>query len=327
MRAIVNTRPGGSDVLETQNRPMPEPGFGQVRVRVHASALNRADMLQRQGAYAAPPGASSDIPGLEYAGEVEAVGTDTAMWTVGDRVMGIIGGGAHAEYVCVHEREVMAMPQGMSFAHAAAIPEAFLTAYDALIRQLNVQIGERVLVHAVGSGVGTAALQLAHTAGATVLGTSRSPDKLERSRAFGLQHAIDASAGDWPSHVERCVGPSGVHAIMDLVGGAYLAGNVRVLAPLGRTIIVGLTAGRSTPLDMGAVLGKRLRIMGTMLRSRPLEEKCALARDFSERITPLFTAARLRPVVDCVLSFADIRAAHDLMESNTTFGKIVLNWD
>src|SRR4051812_4870038 len=199
MRAIVITGAGGPEVLEEQERPAPEPGLGQVRVRVRASALNRADMHQRAGNYPAPPGAPPDIGGLEYAGEVESVGPSSTLWPQGSRVMGIIGGGAHAEYLCIHEREVLPMPRGMSFEDAAAIPEVFLTAYDALFRQLDVRLGERVLVNAIGSGVGTAALQLALLAGASVVGTSRSASKLERAKELGLVHAIDTSASDWPA--------------------------------------------------------------------------------------------------------------------------------
>jgi NADPH2:quinone reductase len=243
MRAIVITKPGGPDVLELQDRPLPEPGLGQVRVRVRASALNRADLMQRRGHYPAPPGAPADIPGMEYAGEVDALGPSTSLWRVGDRVMGIVAGGAHAEYLCAHEREVLPVPVNMSFEDAAAIPEVFLTAYDALFRQLGVRLGERVLVHAIGSGVGTATLQLAHVAGATVFGTSRTAEKLEKARALGLEHAIDTSQGDWAAQIETRAGANSIHAIVDLVGGGYLSGNLRVLAPRGRLVSVGLTAG------------------------------------------------------------------------------------
>ena len=198
MRAIVNTKPGGPEVLEEQDRPVPEPGLGQIRVRVHTSALNRADLLQRRGAYPAPAGASPDIPGMEYAGEVDALGPATSLWQIGDRVMGLIGGAGHAEYLCVHEREAMPVPANLSWEEAAAIPEVFLTAYDALVRQLDVRAGERLLIHAVGSGVGTAALQVAHVAGLTVIGTSRSAAKLERAKELGLEIAIDSSNDDWP---------------------------------------------------------------------------------------------------------------------------------
>ncbi|MDB4883660.1 MAG: putative quinone oxidoreductase, family [Gemmatimonadetes bacterium] len=326
MRAVVNTRAGGPEVLEEHLRPIPEPGLGQLRVRVRASALNRADMIQRMGNYPAPPGASPDIPGLEYAGEVDAVGDGATLWPVGSRVMGIVGGGAHAEYVCVHEREAMPMPRGMSFEDAAAIPEAFLTGYDALFRQLDVRLGERVVVHAIGSGVGTATLQLALLAGASVLGTSRSASKLERARALGLVHAVDTSTSDWGAQVEALLGANAVHAIVDLLGGDYLRDNLRVLAPRGRLVSVGLTAGSRTDIDLGVVMRKRLTIIGTALRSRAMEEKISLAREFSQRVVPLFESGKLQPVIERVLPFSEVRTAHEQMAANTTFGKLVLRW-
>jgi putative PIG3 family NAD(P)H quinone oxidoreductase len=327
MRAVIITRPGGPEVLEIQERPLPEPGAGQIRVRVRTSALNRADVMQRQGNYPVPPGVSADMSGMEYAGEVDAIGSGAGLWKAGDRVMGIIGGAGHAEYLVVHEREAMPVPKGMSWEDAAAIPEAFLTAYDALFNRLALRTGETILIHAVGSGVGTAALQIADVTGARVVGTARSPDKLERARKFGLDVAIDASHGDWPAQVEKAIGAQRVHAVMDLVGGDYLAGNMRVLALRGRIVQVGLTGGAVTPLNLGVLLVKRLTIVGTTLRGRSLEEKIMVARDLSEHLVPLFDAGRLKPVVDCVFSFEEIQAAHKLMESNKTFGKIVLRWN
>jgi NADPH:quinone reductase len=326
MKAVIITKFGGSEVLEIEERPKPEAGLGQIRVRVHASALNRADVSQRRGNYPAPPGSPPDISGMEYAGEVDALGPDSAMWTAGDRVMGIIGGGGHAEYVCVHEREAIRIPKSMSWENAAAIPEAFLTAYDALFNRVDAHVGETVLIHAVASGVGTAALQAARAAGLCVVGTARSPAKLERATRYGLDVAIDSSSGDWAAKVEQAIGVERVHAVVDLVGGDYLAGNLRVLAKRGRIVVVGLTAGAVSELNMGVVLRKRLTIVGTVLRARPLEEKISLAREFEERVVPLFEGGRLEPVVDRVFSFEEIRAAHDLMESNATFGKIVLRW-
>ena len=327
MKAIVITRPGAVEVLEQQSRPVPEPGLGQVRVRVRASALNRADIAQRRGVYPAPPGAPDDIPGLEYAGEIDAAGTDARLWPVGSRVMGIAGGGAHAEYLCVHEREVIPVPDRLSWEEAAAIPEVFLTAWDGLFGQLRVQPGERILIHAVGSGVGTAALQLARTAGATVFGSSRSVAKIGKAKDFGLEVGVDSSSEDWPAQIETAAGREGIHCILDLVGGSYLEGNLRVLAQRGRLLVVGLTAGSRAELDLGSLLRKRITITGTVLRSRPMEEKMELARDFAERALPLFTSGRVSPVIDCVYSFDDIRAAHERMESNATFGKIVLRWE
>jgi len=326
MRAVVISGSGGPEVLSLGRRPKPEPGPSQVRVRVHASALNRADILQRKGMYPAPEGAPADIPGLEYAGEVDALGAGAGLWAVGNRVMGITAGGGHAEYLCVHEREVMRIPHNLELTDAAAIPEAFLTAYDALFGQLRLQVGERVLIHAVGSGVGTAAVQLAHAAGAITLGTSRTPEKLARGRELGLDHGIDANDDDWPDRVRQAAGGDEIRAILDLVGGRALDANLRLLAPLGRMIVVGVMAGSKGELDLGLLLRNRLRLLGTVLRSRPLEEKIALARDFSGAVLPLFASGRVRPVVDRVMSFDEVADAHRQMESNRTFGKIVLRW-
>jgi putative PIG3 family NAD(P)H quinone oxidoreductase len=327
MKAIIITRPGGPEVLQVQERTKPEPGVGQIRVRVSTSALNRADLMQREGNYPVPPGVPADISGMEYAGEVDALGPSATLWKPGERVMGIIGGGAHAEFVTVHEREAMPVPKSASWEEAAAIPEAFLTAYDALFTRLKLVTGETLLIHAVGSGVGTAALQIARVAGATVVGTARSAGKLEQAKKLGLDVAIDASRGDWAAQVEAAVGPERVHGVLDLVGGDYLDGNMRVLAWRGRIVMVGLTAGASTQFNMGVLLRKRLTIVGTVLRARPIEEKIELARDFSAHGVPLFNSGRLKPVVDRVFSFTEVGAAHALMESNKTFGKIVLRWD
>jgi len=327
MKAIVITRPGGPEVLEMQERPNPEPGVGQIRVRVRTSALNRADLLQREGNYPVPPGVPADISGMEYAGEVDALGPAATLWKVGDRVMGIIGGAGHAELLCVHEREAMPVPRSMSWDEAGAIPEAFLTAHDALFNRLDLATGETLLIHAVGSGVGTAALQIARVVGAKVVGTARSAGKLEQAKNLGLDVAIDASRGEWAAQVETTVGKESVHAVLDLVGGNYLDGNMRVLALRGRIVVVGLTGGATAQFNMGTLLRKRLTMVGTMLRARPLEEKISLARDFAEHGVPLFETGKLRPVVDRVFSFSEVRAAHELMASNKTFGKIVLRWD
>jgi len=327
MKAVIITRPGGPDVLEIQERPKPEPGLGQIRVRVRASALNRADLMQREGNYPVPPGVTAEISGMEYAGEVDALGPSATLWKTGDRVMGIIGGGSHAEYLIVHEREAMPVPKALSWEDAGAIPEAFLTAYDALFNRLALRTGETVLIHAVGSGVGTAALQIARVAGARVVGTARSAEKLDRAKQLGLDVAIDASRGDWATQVEAAIGAERIHAVLDLVGGNYLEGNQRVLALCGRIVVVGLTGGATSPFNMAVLLRKRLTIVGTTLRARPLEEKIALAREFSERIIPFFDTGRLKPIVDRVFPFTEIRAAHELMHSNKTFGKIVLRWD
>ena len=326
MKAVIITRAGGPDVLEVQERPTPEPGIGQIRVRVRASALNRADILQRMGNYPVPPGAPADIAGMEYAGEVDALGEGARIWKKGDRVMGLVGGGGHAEFVCVHEREAMPVPKGMAWENAGAIPEAFLTAYDALFTRLGLASGETLLIHAVASGVGTAALQLAKLAGARVIGTSRSVDKLTRIKELGLDVDIDASQADWAAQVETAVGRDSVNATLDLVGGNYLDGNLRVAALKGRIVVVGLTAGSTAPFNMGLLLRKRLTMVGTVMRARPLEEKIQIAREFSDRMVPVFESGKLKPIVDRVFDFEEISDAHRLMESNKTLGKLVLVW-
>jgi NADPH:quinone reductase len=326
MRALVITRPGGPEVLSLEDRPIPQPGPGEIRVRVHASALNRADLLQRRGNYPAPPGAPADIPGLEYAGEVDAVGEGAGLWALGNRVMGIVGGGGHAEYVVVHEREAIRVPHSLGWEEAAAIPEVFLTAYDALFRQLDLTMGERLLILAVGSGVGTAALQLASAAGATVIGTSRTADKLKRAAEMGLEVGVDTSREDLAEAVNQATYGSGVHAVLDLVGGKLLEASLRVVALRGRVVVVGTTGGAKVEVDLGLLLRRRIHLFGTVLRSRPLEEKIALAREFSNSVLPLISSGRIRPIVDSVFPFDAIRAAHERMEENASFGKIVLTW-
>jgi NADPH:quinone reductase len=327
MKAVIITRPGGPEVLAHGDRPIPRPGPGEVLVRVHASALNRADLLQRRGRYPAPPGSPADIPGLEYAGEVEAVGEGSGLWAVGNRVMGLVGGGAYAEYVVVHEREAIRIPHDLSWEEAAAIPEAFLTAYDALFRQLDLKVGERLLILAVGSGVGTAALQLGRAAGAEVIGTSRTAAKLKRAAdELGLETGVDTSTEDLAEAVNQATYGNGVHAVLDLVGGTLLESSLRVMAQHGRVVVVGTTGGSKVEVDLSVLLRRRLHLMGTVLRTRPLEEKISLAREFSNAVLPLFSSGRIRPVVDEVLPFAEVRQAHERMEANRTFGKIVLTW-
>ncbi len=324
MRAVVTTSPGGPEVLELRRRPIRDPARGEVRVRVQAAGINRADLLQRRGLYPSPPGWPDDILGLEYAGAVEAVGEAVELWKEGDRVMGLVGGGGYADYVVVPEREAIRIPDCLSFEEAAAVPEVFITAHDALVTQLQLGPGETVLIHAVGSGVGTAALQLAKLAGATVIGTSRSGWKLKRALELGLDVAIDSSQQHVLGEVRTATLGAGVEAVLDLVGAPLLEANLDCLAVRGRLIVVGLSGGRSAELDLGLVLRKRLRIIGTSLRTRPLEERIAAARKFEGGIGPLLASRRARPIVDRVYPLEEVAAAHRLMEANANFGKLVL---
>jgi putative PIG3 family NAD(P)H quinone oxidoreductase len=325
-RAVLIREPGDPSVLELGDFDVRDPGPGELAVEVAAAGLNRADLLQRRGLYPPPPAYPPNVPGLEYAGTVAAVGLGVQTFAPGDRVMGIVGGGGMAKRVVVHEREVLPVPDGMSLTEAAAIPEVFLTAFDAIFLQAELKLGETVLIHAVGSGVGTAMLQLALAAGAFVLGTSRSAGKLEKARAFGPVTGIVPQENTFALAVSEATGGKGAQVILDPVGGAYLDENVRSLAMRGRLVLFGTMGGFTGELPLSVLMGKRARIIGTVLRARPLEEKANVAQAFLRQALPLFAAGKLRPVIDAVLPMSEVRAAHERMERNDSFGKLVLEW-
>lgn len=322
MRAIVIRQPGDPHVLEMRNVVTPEPGRGEIRVRVRAFGINRADTLQRRGLYPAPPGVPPDIPGMEYAGEVDAVGADCRGVAVGDPVMGIVGGGSYAEFLVTPSTHATRIPPGLSFPEAAGIPEVFITAHDALER-LAVTANEWVLVHAVGSGVGTAAVQLIEARDARCIGTSRTRAKLAKATELGMRAGVDTSAEDLTSAIQRITG-KGVHATIDLIGGPLFPVTLEAMAPRGRVIIVGLTAGRTAKVDLGVIMRKRLRIEGTVLRPRSTEEKADAVRAFAAAVLPLFETRRLQPVIDRVFPFTETPDAHAYMETDGNVGKIVV---
>ena len=326
MRAAVITRAGGPDVLEIEQRPRPIPRSNEVLVRVRASALNRADLSQREGHYPAPPGSPPDIPGLEFAGEVEALGDDAHGWREGDRVFGIVGGGGNAEYLVADAGTLARVPDRLSWTEAAAVPEAFMTAYDALVTQAQVQRGETVLIHAVGSGVGVAGTQLARVWSATPFGTARTQDKIEKARQFGLEDGVTVAAEPeaFVPHAERWTNGKGIDVTLDLVGGAYVPADVRAAAPRGRIMIIGTVAGATANVPIGMVLRKRLTLRGTALRSRTLEEKRAVTDAFARDVVPLLDTGALHPTIDQVFGLEQIAAAHERLASNATFGKVVL---
>jgi putative PIG3 family NAD(P)H quinone oxidoreductase len=325
MRAVVLTAAGGPEVIAIRDVPTPTPGPGQVRVRVRAAGLNRADIYQRRGGYAAPPGWPADIPGLEYAGDVDAVGPGVTGWRTGARVMGLVGGGAQAEAVVVRQEELLPLPSNLSYVEGAAIPEVFYTAYDALVTRGRLAAGERVLIHAVGSGVGTAAAQIAKYLGATVIGTSRSAEKLARARAYGVDVGIDTSRTPF----EEAVGDP-VHVVLDVLGSSALTAHLSVLASRGRLVILGLMAGRRGEIDLDPLLRKRLEVIGSVLRSRGAEERAALVAEFAQRMLPLFEPngglPGLRPVVERTYPMERLAEAHTVMERNENFGKLVATW-
>lgn len=326
MRAAVITRPGGPEVLEILDVPRPLPRDGEVLVRVHASALNRADLMQREGRYPAPPGAPANIPGLEIAGEVAELGGGVTRWSIGDRVFGIVGGGGNAEFAVTHESELARIPSKMSWDDAAAVPEAFITAHDALITQAALRSGEAVLVHAVGSGVGLAAVQLARAFGGRCYGTARSEKKIEKARAFGLTDGtvIEDDPAVLVDHAKRWTEGKGMDVALDLVGGPYLTATIECAALRGRIILIGLLAGRSATLNLGTILTRRLTVRGTVLRSRSGREKAAATEAFATDVLPLLDRGVVRPVIEQVFPLDRIRDAHALLESNETFGKVVV---
>jgi putative PIG3 family NAD(P)H quinone oxidoreductase len=327
VKAVTIVSFGGVEGLEIREvADAPRATLDRVRVRVRAAGLNRADILQRLGRYPAPPGYPQEIPGIEFAGEVEEIGDEVRRWKAGDRVFGIIGGGGQAQYVTVPESTLAPVPPNLDWAEAAAVPEVFMTAHDALFTQCGLTIGERVLIHAAGSGVGTSAIQLVRAAGAFAYGTSRTADKLARAKEFGLTESVVATGDPMEivAAVKRWTNDSGVDVVLDLVGAAYLKANLESLALKGRLIFVGTTSGSKAEIDFSIAMSKRLRIMGTALRTRSLEEKATATRLFAEHVIPLLASGSVRPVIDKVFEMEEVLAAHERIESNESFGKVVL---
>src|SRR5438046_8111760 len=331
MKAVVITSYGGVEGIGVQEvETPPAPAADLVRVRVHAAGLNRADILQRRGHYPAPPGYPTNIPGLEFAGEVEAIGDAVRTWKGGDRVFGITAGGAQAEFVVVPESNLARIPPELHWVEAGAMPEVFITAHDALFTRAGLHMGERVLIHAAASGVGTAAIQVAHTVGATVYGTSRTADQLERIRDLNLGLDASVAVGGKPANfveaVQKWTNGGGVDVVLDLVGGNYFAANLEALALRGRLICVGTMAGTKSEIDLGLLLRKRVTIIGTMLSGRSIGAKADATRLVASSVLPLVSRGALRPVIDRVFPANEIRDAHERMESNASFGKIVLTF-
>lgn len=319
MKALVITRPGGPDVLQVLDRPKPEPRGDEMLVRVLAAGVNRADLLQREGHYPAPPGSPQDIPGLEYSGVVEALGPNARVRKVGQRVFGLVGGGAQAEYLVTREDLSMLVPDGVSDIDAGAIPEAYITAHDALYAQGALAAGERVLIHAAGSGVGIAALQLAKARGCVVYGTSRTPAKLEQARALGLDVAVDAATTPFDEIARD------IDVVIDFVGAPYFEQNLEVLRTRGRLIVVSTLGGTSAALSLRTLMSKRLRISGTVLRSRPYEEKAEATRAFERDVIPLLANGSLRVPVDRIFELGDAPDAHRYIAKDKNFGKVVFD--
>jgi NADPH:quinone reductase-like Zn-dependent oxidoreductase len=318
--------------LELAPRDVPVPAADEVLVRVHGAGINRADLLQRVGLYPAPPGAPPDIPGLEFAGVIEAVGDEVDELRAGATVFGVVGGGAQAEYLTTKAVHCAVVPAGFDLVSMGGVPEAFITAHDAMVTHAAVQPREWVLVHAVGSGVGTAAVQLAQALASPTVGTARSESKLERAKGLGLDVAIvPPQRGDGsldPDALAKEIVDAtdgGVHVTLDLVGGSYVEADVAAAVPHGRIVLIGTLAGGTAALRLHVVMGKWLTIVGTVLRARPAGEKADATSAFARDVVPLLARGAVVPVVDTVMPIEAANDAYDLVASDTTFGKVVLD--
>jgi NADPH:quinone reductase len=316
---------GDPPQLALVDLPKPVPGAGQALVRVAATGLNRADLLQRRGLYPAPPDAPADIPGMEFAGVVESVGRDVSRVAVGQRVFGLCSGGAHAAYVVSPQELLMAMPEQLTDAEAGAIPEVYITAHDALVTQAGLKPGDRVLIHAIGSGVGIAALQIARTEGCEVFGTARTAQKRERAQALGAASVCAPESFD--EDILKATDGKGVDVILDPVGAPYFERDMRVLAVRGRLVIIATMGGTTATLALPVLMRKRLRIIGSVLRSRSTQEKADATRAFERDLMPNLAARELTVVIDKTFPLEQASAAYDYMEANQNFGKIVLTTD
>jgi putative PIG3 family NAD(P)H quinone oxidoreductase len=324
MKAVVLREHGGPEVLQFEDVPSPVYGAEDILVSVAATALNRADLLQRMGFYPNPFPQGPEIPGLEFAGTVKAVGERVTTWNVGDKVMGVVSGGAYAEELVLHERQAMAVPTGMSLHDAAAIPEVFITAWDALVVQGGLTSGRWAMVHAGASGVGTAGIQIAKAIGARIIVTC-SAGKVQSCKDLGADVVVDYGSQDFVAEVATATGGKGVDVILDVIGGEYVDRNVASLAVKGRIIQVGTMAGKPLPFNVGSLLAKRASITGTVLRARPLDEKIAITQRFIAEMLPLFGTGALKPVIDSTYAFADIAQGQEYMATNGNVGKIVID--
>jgi putative PIG3 family NAD(P)H quinone oxidoreductase len=324
MKAVVLREHGGPEVLQIEDVPSPTFGAEDILVSVAATALNRADLLQRMGFYPNPFPQGPEIPGLEFAGTVKAVGERVTAWKVGDKVMGIVSGGAYAEELALHERQAMAVPAGMSLHDAAAIPEVFITAWDALVVQGGLTSGRWAMVHAGASGVGTAAIQICKAIGARIIVTCSS-GKVQACKELGADVVVDYGSQDFVEEVQKATNGKGVDVVLDVIGGDYVERNIASLAVKGHIIQVGVMAGKPMPFNVGLLLGKRASITGTVLRARPLDEKIAITQRFVSEMLPLFDTGALKPVIDSSYSIADVAKGHEFMATNGNAGKIVID--
>lgn len=323
MRAVEITQPGGPEVLVPTTRPVPQPAAGEVLIKVDVAGVNRPDVVQRQGLYPPPPGAS-DLPGLEVSGTIAALGDGVTGWQVGDKVCALLGGGGYADYATAPAGQVLPVPDGLDMVQAAALPETVFTVWTNVVERAGLTAGESFLVHGGTSGIGTIAIQLAKALGATVFATAGGADKVEACRNLGADHAIDYKTQDFVSVVKEATGGKGVNVVLDMVGGDYLPRNIDCLALEGRHVSIAFLRGPKVELNLMPVMLKRLTLTGSTLRARTTAQKAALAATVREKVWPLVTGGQVRPVIAQTFPLDAAADAHRLMESSTHIGKIML---
>ncbi len=323
MTVIGIAAPGEPEALQPETRPVPRPGPGEVLVAVAAAGINRPDVLQRRGGYAPPPGAS-DIPGLELAGTVVALGEGAERFAIGQQVCGLVAGGGYAEYAVVHESNALPVPKGFSLTEAGAVPETYFTVWTNVFQRGRLAAGESFLVHGGSSGIGTTAIQLAKAFGATVLATVGSDDKCRACRELGADHAINYRTEDFVAAAKAATGGRGVDLILDMVGGDYIDRNYELAADQGRIVQIAFLNGPKATANFSRLMLKRLTHTGSTLRPRTVPEKAAIAAELHEKVWPLLEAGRCKPLIHATFPLAQAAEAHRLMESSAHIGKIVL---
>lgn len=323
MTAIEISVPGGPEVLRPVTLPLPRPNTGEVLIAVRAAGVNRPDVIQRKGAYPPPPGASP-LPGLEVAGEIAALGAGVAEWETGDAVCALLAGGGYAEYAVAPAAQCLAVPRGLTMIEAASLPETFFTVWSNLFDRAHLQAGETLLVHGGTSGIGITAIQLATAFGARVLATAGSAEKCAACVKLGADRAINYRSEDFIEVVREATGGRGADVILDMVGGDYVARNLKACAPDGRIVQIAFLGGTKVTLDLMALMRNRITLTGSTLRPREVAFKGAIARALQEKVWPLIEAGRIRPVIDSVFPLADAAKAHERMETSAHIGKIVL---
>ena len=323
MRAVEITQPGGPEMLSPTTRPVPVPAAGEVLIKVAVAGVNRPDVIQRQGLYPPPPGAS-DLPGLEVSGTIAALGPDVTGWQVGDKVCALLGGGGYAEYATAPAGQVLPVPDGLDMVQAAALPETVFTVWTNVVERAGLTAGEGFLVHGGTSGIGTIAIQVAKALGATVFATAGGADKVAACRDLGADHAIDYKTQDFVAVVKEATGKRGVDVVLDMVGGDYLPRNIDCLAVDGRHVTIAFLRGPKVELNLAPVMLKRLTLTGSTLRARSTAQKAALAAAVKDKVWPLVAAGKVRPVIAATFPLEGAADAHRLMESSTHIGKIML---